>query len=127
MPRYVVLLHETPAGYPRLTHFDLMLEDAGVLRTWALERLPSMSEPVAAERLPDHRLAYLTFEGELTGGRGTVSRVDAGTCEVMEGEAIEDDAGIVVVRLAGGQIRGVLRLARDTTGDQRWVASLSEG
>src|SRR4051794_23553598 len=64
MPRFVLLRHETPAGSERPTHFDLMLEHNGVLRTWALSGLPAAGEPLLAEQLPDHRLAYLDYEGE---------------------------------------------------------------
>ena len=52
MPRFVVLLHETPAGYSRGTHFDLMLEYGEALRTWALNKLPLAGDPVIAHRLP---------------------------------------------------------------------------
>jgi len=122
MPRFVVLLHQTPASYPRSTHFDLMLEDGGRLRTWAVDRLPVVSEPIAAEQLPDHRLEYLTLEGELTLGRGSVQRVAAGEYEV-----VEERPGVVVVRLAGERLCGMLTLVREAADDQRWVASLSAG
>jgi hypothetical protein len=121
MSRFVVLLHETPAGYPRGTHFDLMLEDGGRLRTWAVERLPTVGHPVAAEQLADHRLEYLAFAGELTGGRGSVRRVEAGTYDV-----VADGPCLLVVRLAGERMCGVLTLAREAEADQRWVVSLSE-
>ena len=78
MPRFVVLLHETPSGYPRGAHLDLMLEHAGALRTWALEKPPLPGEIVVAERLPDHRLEYLDYEGAVSHDRGVVSRVDSG-------------------------------------------------
>src|SRR5262245_17631602 len=84
MPRFVVLRHETPPGYRRPAHFDLMLEEGGVLRTWALESLPPVGgEPIPAERLPDHRLDYLDYEGPVSGDRGSVSRVDFGTYEPL--------------------------------------------
>ena len=35
MPRYVILQHDTPPGYPRPLHWDLMLEQGRTLRTWA--------------------------------------------------------------------------------------------
>src|SRR5947207_11677627 len=76
MPRFVILLHETPAGYSRKTHFDLMLEAGDSLRTWALDALPAPGETALAERLPDHRPIYLDYEGQLGGDRGGVSRFD---------------------------------------------------
>ena len=92
--RYVILHHETPPGSERGSHYDFMLQRGDVLATWALERVPLAGETVAALKLPDHRLAYLDYEGLLTGGRGTVRRVEAGTYQV-EREA--DDA--LTVRL----------------------------
>jgi hypothetical protein len=85
MPRFVILRHETPPGYARATHWDLMLECAGVLRTWALPEPPSPDCELVAEELPDHRLAYLDYEGDVSGNRGRVTRWDAGTYEVLCG------------------------------------------
>src|SRR5690348_2558350 len=84
MPRFVVLLHETPAGYARRNHFDLMLESNGVLLTWAIPELPTTDGSVAAERLPDHRLMYLDYEGPVSRDRGSVQRVDGGEFEWIE-------------------------------------------
>ena len=67
MPRFVVLYHETPPDHDRPPHFDLMLETGQVLRTFALPRWPAAGEVTAAEALADHRLAYLDYEGPITG------------------------------------------------------------
>jgi DNA polymerase ligase (LigD)-like protein len=102
MPRFVLLHHDCPPDYERSSHWDLMLETGNVLRTWALEQLPcdwklahsrtvsadancpaiATSNEVAAVRLGDHRRDYLELEGPLSGGRGTVVRVAAGTYEI---------------------------------------------
>lgn len=74
MPRYVILTHDHP-----FLHWDLMLEDAGVLRTWRLLEEPAAGRTVRAERLADHRLAYLDYEGPVSGGRGNVAQWDHGT------------------------------------------------
>lgn len=70
--RFVILHHDWPQP-----HFDLMLESDGVLKTWRLAAVPTVL-PVAAEAIGDHRLAYLDYEGPIRGGRGTVTRWDAG-------------------------------------------------
>ena len=121
MPRFVILRHETPADYPRPAHFDLMLEQENVLWTWALEKLPAPGESVIAERLPDHRLMYLDYEGVIAGGRGSVSRVEAGECEW-----IEQSPGELKVRLRGSTIDGVLRLTLRPEGPLQWDLWLSE-
>ena len=121
MPRFVILRHETPADYPRPAHYDLMLEQEGVLWTWALDKLPAGGEIVIAERLPDHRLAYLDYEGEIAGGRGSVSQVEAGECEWLEQSAVE-----LRVRLRGTGLGRILRLTLRPEDHGQWDVSLSE-
>jgi len=75
MPRFVILRHDAPTGL----HFDFMLERGGVLATWSMKKPPSVGVEQIAERLPDHRVAYLDYEGPISGGRGTVSRWEQGT------------------------------------------------
>lgn len=55
-----------------------MFQEGEVLVTWAAEIWPQAAEPVAALHLPDHRLAYLDYEGPVSGNRGHVVRVDRG-------------------------------------------------
>ena len=118
MPRFVVLLHETPANCSRGTHFDLMLEHGAMLRTWALDRLPQLDETVVAERLADHRPVYLDYEGDVSGERGQVRRVDQGEYEI-----IEDRPEQFVVKI-GGDRPGILTLTQDQP-PHRWRVSLS--
>lgn len=126
MPRFVLLYHECPPDYPRASHWDLMLETGDVLRTWALATLPQSwetwrartaerhpncaavtdGEEVAAEALGDHRREYLTFEGEVSGGRGNVVRVAEGEYAIEEAET-----GWLVSLCEDGQARRI-RLRR---------------
>ncbi len=78
MPRFVVLEHRFPAGSDRTSHWDLMLESAEDLLTWACENDPFTGRATSATALPNHRVAYLDFEGEISRGRGTVRQVYAG-------------------------------------------------
>jgi len=80
---YVILRHEGV----EMPHFDWMFQadPAGELATWRSAVWPPAGE-VVLERLADHRKAYLTFEGEISGGRGSVRRVAQGLCEVEQGE-----------------------------------------
>jgi len=120
MPRFVVLLHETPVGHTRATHFDLMLEENGVLRTWAVENMPKTGEVVSAEKLPDHRLHYLDYEGDVSGNRGHVSRVDSGMYDL-----VEDQPTAIIASLRGEKLRGTIALSQDETEPHRWRVSLS--
>src|SRR5262245_20038729 len=89
MPRFVILHHETPPSSARPAHWDFMLECGGVLRTWALAEPPSPGRESVTEELAHHRRAYLDYEGEVSGGRGTVSRWDEGTYEALSDLAAE--------------------------------------
>lgn len=73
---YVVLRHEGIED----PHYDLMLElaEGQPLATWRCPEWP-LTRRVRLTRLADHRLEYLTFEGPLSGNRGHVTRVEAGT------------------------------------------------
>lgn len=110
MPRFVVLLHE---GSPRGTHYDLLLQTGDVLRAWALEQPPEAVADQPALALPDHRAAYLDYEGEISGGRGRVTRWDGGEYQPHRQSADE-----LVVRLAGKRFTGRLRLWRISAPDQ---------
>ena len=84
MPRFVVLQHETPPGFERGLHWDLMLEQDEVLRTWALAEEPCAGREIAAQELAVHRMAYLQYEGPIAGNRGTVTRWDEGEFQLLE-------------------------------------------
>jgi len=100
MPSFVVLEHD----HPRL-HWDLMLDTGDALRTWRLGALPKTGVTTDCESLPDHRRAYLDYEGPVSGGRGRVSRVIAGQYEL-----IQESAGELRLRLAfpGGILEATL-------------------
>lgn len=78
MPRYTILEHDHP-----FLHWDLMLEDGDALRTWRLLARPDLQSVIEAEQLPDHRIAYLNYEGPVSGNRGCVHQWDAGTFDVL--------------------------------------------
>jgi hypothetical protein len=111
MPRYVILHHRCPAGYERPTHWDLMLECEGVLLTWALPERPAQGKTIDAEKLAEHRLDYLEYEGPISAGRGEVSRWDWGQYELVE----QSESGMIAI-LDGRQ--GLARATLEQTDDQ---------
>jgi hypothetical protein len=100
MPRFVVLEHAWHG-----VHWDLMLEQGEVLRTWAIDAPIVAGRDLPARALADHRRIYLDYEGEITGNRGRVRRVDAGTFRVLLWSADR-----VRVELAGFQLVGEVEL-----------------
>jgi hypothetical protein len=67
--------------------------------------------------LPAHRRIYLDYEGEISGGRGTVRRWDWGTCRKLEwGE------DLVRLDVKGTQIEGMAEFRCRSFDDvRRWV------
>jgi hypothetical protein len=65
--------------------------------------------------LPLHRAAYLTYQGEISGGRGRVDRVDQGSFTAI---SWTDDQYIIEVQWQTGN-SGVYQLNR--VDDKRWV------
>lgn len=126
MPRFVLLLHDCPNQKPRPTHCDLMLETGDALATWALAELPAdwqtllddsqlkfaSSNSVDAERLPEHRLAYLDYEGPVSSGRGSVRRLDTGNFMMT------NDPNVYVIE--GEFLRGTILLQPPTENSERW-------
>lgn len=89
MAAWVLLRHALPDGS---WHYDWMVEDpvapGGGLITFRVDAGVAWP-PVRgfeAVRLSAHRRAYLTYEGAVSGGRGTVTRVARGECRVRTGD-----------------------------------------
>lgn len=115
MPRFVVLEHLWNG-----VHFDVMLEHVDSLRTWAIDAPVVAGVVLPARSLPDHRLAYLGYEGAISGDRGSVTRIVEGTYSVREWS---DDR--VVVLLDGPQLKGEAMFVRD--GGGAWSFCLRPG
>lgn len=84
MARFVVLHHSPGAGLQRseTPHLDWLFEVEGTLRAFATDIFdPLQATEKEATRLADHRIMYLDFEGEISGGRGHVVQRLAGTYE----------------------------------------------
>lgn len=82
--RYVVLRHDALPD----AHFDLMFETmpGSALATWRATDWPIHHGSVLT-RIADHRCAYLEYEGPVSGGRGSVRRVTAGTFLLINNNA----------------------------------------
>ncbi|MCC7193061.1 MAG: hypothetical protein IT444_09815 [Phycisphaeraceae bacterium] len=87
-----VLLHHAPDG----DHYDWLIEDprqfGAINPLWTARA----ADPPASWRslrqwsleiIANHRRDYLTYQGELTNNRGSVVRVDQGTCDATAWES----------------------------------------
>jgi len=74
--RFVVQEHTTPEG----VHWDLMLENGDVLKTFRLSGPPeiALERPLRAEPIFDHPTRFLMYEGPVQKGTGRVRIVDRG-------------------------------------------------
>ena len=118
MPRFAVLRHESPRG----VHWDFLLEVGAVLRTWALPQPPTSGVEMICEALPDHRLAYLDYEGAVSGERGSVARWDRGTYRMDR-----QSEGELVFELSGEKLSGRGRLSRLGDESGGWRFSFAAG
>lgn len=109
---FVVLEHTEAEG----THWDLMLKDGDVLLTWRLDVPPEQigNAAVHAERIHDHPLRFLTYEGPVQKNTANVVRADTGACNW-----VKKDADTLAFSLDGRILMGPfqLRHARGT----EWV------
>ena len=99
--RYVILSHDHPTQ-----HFDFMLEKEGVLQTWRLNLLPG-NAPFLAEKIHDHRLEYLEYEGPISNDRGVVKRMDRGKYEII---AVTES--FMIIQLLEGKYQGQINFDR---------------
>ena len=102
MPRFAILEHDYPE-----THWDFFLESGEVLRSWKLYSRPEPNIAIRAESAPDHRLPYLTYEGPVSGDRGSVTQFAIGQFDWM---IVRSD--LVIIEARGASVDGQIELAR---------------
>ena len=120
MPRFAILIHDHP-----FLHWDLLVEQTGVLRSWRLLECPDRwllaTSPIilSAEAIPDHRLAYLDYEGPVSRERGSVQRWDGGNVEWLE-----QSVRTIQLKLEGKRLQGEMVLTPPDDA-QLWFVSFS--
>ncbi|MBZ0168602.1 MAG: hypothetical protein K8F29_04045 [Kofleriaceae bacterium] len=111
-------------------HYDFRLEVAGVLKSWAIPKGPSMNpaDKRLAVMVADHPLDYIDFEGiipEGSYGAGPVVVWDEGTYETIEAAPPERqlDGGKLTFILKGRKLNGAFTLARFARGEtgKEWL------
>jgi len=110
MARFVIHEHRKD----NITHWDIMFETGAHLTTWQVAVPPTQwLEPVPCEKIFDHRIEYLTYEGAISKNRGSVRIVAAG-----EFEPENIDENYWRISLVADKIKGVLKLLRNS--DSHW-------
>ena len=121
--RFVVQRHRA-----RRLHYDLRLETAGVLVSWAVPKGPTLDPDVRrmAVHVEDHPLDYFDFEGAIPAGEyggGDVVVWDWGTWSIAEADdpLAAIDAGNLHFDLDGEKLRGRFVLVRTAGKDRDWL------
>ncbi len=110
--RFAVLKHVRQTDI----HWDLLLQlpDRPLLATWQIRVDPavwnSQNKAIPAIAIPDHRLVYLDFQGEIPGGRGHVTHVDGGLLKLLRTQE-----NFISGSLDGRGLQGLLTLTRRKT------------
>jgi DNA ligase D-like protein (predicted 3'-phosphoesterase) len=99
-------------------HYDLRLEFNGVLKSWAIPKLPPRTKGVKrlAIQTEDHPLGYANFEGiipEGNYGAGKVEIWDMGNFKV-----IEDGKETIVISIDGDKLKGEYCLVKTNYGSK---------
>ena len=68
------------------THWDLMLQTGGLLRTYRLDSPPVelLDRPCTATKIDDHPLRFLRYQGSVNKGLGSVRIVDSGAYHLID-------------------------------------------
>ncbi|MBN1938885.1 MAG: 3'-phosphoesterase [Candidatus Aminicenantes bacterium] len=105
-------------------HWDLRLEEGGVLRSWAVPKEPPEIEGLRrlAVQVEDHPLDYAAFEGVIPKGEygaGTVEIWDRGTYRALETTETKRIIDISGTKLSGSYI--LLKLKPKDPKDKNWL------
>lgn len=113
--QFVIQRHANLEG----VHWDLMIQADQVLWTWRLDCSPEkiLNHSVRAERILDHPLRFLIYQGPVQNGTGNVMISDSGNCTV-----IEEKVGELIIELSGRILNGRFKLWQETS--QIWTLSL---
>ena len=104
--------------FARHHHYDLRLEMNGVLKSWAVPKIPPKTKGIKrlAIQVEDHSLNYAKFEGEIEEGygKGKVKIWDNGTYEL-----IKKDKSKIEVNLHGKKLKGNYVLVNAKLGEDK--------
>jgi bifunctional non-homologous end joining protein LigD len=110
----------------RQTHFDLRLEWAGTLVSWAVPHGISRDPDVKrlAVHVEDHPVEYADFEGIIPAGNygaGAVIVWDRGLWIPFDDPDQFEETGKLHFELRGHKLRGIFTLIKTKRGDNQWI------
>lgn len=102
-------------------HYDLRLEENGVLKSWAITKIPMNKQGIKrlAVQTEDHPLSYYNFEGEIPEGEygaGTVHMWDLGTYILKEKKE-----NLIKIEIKGKMLYGTFILVKLRSDPKNWL------
>ncbi|MFB0565442.1 MAG: DNA polymerase ligase N-terminal domain-containing protein [Candidatus Aminicenantaceae bacterium] len=105
-------------------HYDLRLEEKGILKSWAIPKTPPLEEGVKrlAVQTEDHPYEYKDFEGVIPDGEygaGTVEIWDRGEYVPVESQTFKK-----IMKIKGEKLRGkycLIKLNPKKIEDKNWL------
>ncbi len=112
--KFVIQKHTTAND----VHWDLMLEKDATLQTYRLELPPEKlaNQSSTAIKIFDHQLKFLTYQGSVNQGQGSVQIADAGTYRL-----ISDNNDCQKMEISGEILKG--NFALTNIKDNKWKFS----
>lgn len=96
-------------------HWDFMIEQGDCLQTWRITVPPDKltDDAVHAQKISDHPLRFLTYEGPVNEGKATVQIADSGTYRI-----VENNEGNITLDMDGKILKGKFSLKH--TNNKNW-------
>ena len=101
---------------PEEVHWDLMIQREDVLWTWRMACPPEAiaDPPLPLERIADHPVRFLTYEGPVQQNTASVRIADRGTVEILD----PTEAALKIV-FQGQVLKGPFLLSQQSGGRYR--------
>lgn len=114
MPRFVIQHHRKQG---QDDHWDLMLEEGEILKTFQLNLPPDQValHPAQATPIFDHELRFLTYEGPVNQGLGQVTIAEHGSYRIRQKTASRWE-----LNLEGTLLQGTFVLEQKPPGQWRF-------
>ncbi len=105
-------------------HYDLRLEEEGVLKSWAVPKEPPLEEGIKrlAVQTEDHPLGYEDFEGVIPEGQYGAGKVE--TWDKGDYIPLEVTASKWIIEIRGEKLQGrycLIKLKAKDSKDNNWL------
>ncbi len=102
--KFVLHLH---THIEQAAHYDLMLEsqDSNSLETFRLNTILkplAAGETIALEKIAPHDIKFLSYQGKVNGGKGSVEIIQSG---LFEQKQMDNDHSIITFKTNGNELK----------------------